>query len=163
MTADKEFTLGHSMRPYAVILIVLCAVSLFWVYVAAETNQLSAWWWPLLALVVYISKIYFFDLRYSIFFKDESVVMRVATWFPTPKALTSIKISDITAIKRETSDLRTLATQRRVSQRIAIYDEQHKQFVDISLKHFVGGDIRKLLELIHERRPDLHIPTMPST
>ena len=32
------------------------------------------------------------------------------------------------------------------------------QFIDVSLKHFVNEDIRKLMHLIHERRPDLSLP-----
>lgn len=72
--------------------------------------------------------------------------------------LTTIKLADITSIKRATSDLRTVAAQQRVTQRIAIYDDSHKRFIDFSLKHFTADSIRQLMRTIHGLRPDLQMP-----
>lgn len=154
----KQLTLKHSIQPYTVIFIVISLIFLFGIYAAFLLNDWNSWWWPLLALFIYILKIYFFDLHYSIFYNNETITMQVATWLPTSEALTSVKIADITEIRNETSDLRTLVARRRVSQRIAIYDKPNQKFIDVSLKHFTRDDILKLLQYIKVRRPDLNIP-----
>ena len=154
----KQFELKHSIKPYSFVFVVICVVSISWMYITFTSNNWNAWWWPLPVLAVYLLKIYFFDLRYSIFYNEETITMQVATWFPTPRALTSIKIADITNIQEETSNLRTLVAQRRVSQRIAIYDKPHQKFIDVSLKHFVQEGTRELMNIIKARRPDLSVP-----
>jgi hypothetical protein len=154
----SPFELKHSMRPYALVLILLFAIGLLALWVGFAKNDWGAFYVMVAAVVIYLLKIYFYDLHYSIFFKDGSIVMQGANWIPNPKDFTSIKVADITSIKRETSDLRTLAAQRRASQRIAIYDENHQKFIDVSLKHFTQNDVRKLMQIIHDHRPDLTIP-----
>jgi hypothetical protein len=71
-----------------------------------------------------------------------------------------IEASEITAIRSESSDVKTLVRANRPSNRIAIYAGKDR-FIDVSFKHFRFEDIRKLVEILHELRPDLswnHIP-----
>jgi hypothetical protein len=118
----------------------------------------DGFWGMLVVTALYFLKIYSYDLQYSVAFNDGNITMHVATWQSSPSALTTIRVADITSIKRETSDLRTIAAQRRVTQRIAIYDDTHQKFIDVSLKHFTSKDIRTLMQMIHKERPDLAIP-----
>ena len=71
-----------------------------------------------------------------------------------------IKIKDISAVKQESSDALTMAKMNRPVQRITIYSDTDgvQSFIDISLKHFVADDIRRLLRAIQEQRPDLTMP-----
>ena len=75
-----------------------------------------------------------------------------------------IPVNEITSIKKGASFERLKSSQgitRRVFRRIAIYQEKSDgtvKFVDVSLKHFIPEDIKKLMTLIHEKRPDLEIP-----
>jgi hypothetical protein len=49
---------------------------------------------------------------------------------------------------------------RRPFRRIAVYAQHGSstKFIDVSLKHFAADDIRKLMRVIHEQRPDLVLP-----
>jgi hypothetical protein len=153
----KPFTLKHSIQPYAIIGGILCFITIWGFVLGFLGAGWSGFWVMFIVLGVYILKVYLYDLQYRISFKDGSIMMYVAGQSSrTP--LTTIRVMDITSIKREASDLRTIAAQQRVTQRISIYDDTHKKFIDVSLKHFVAGDIRKLMQTIHKERPDLAIP-----
>jgi hypothetical protein len=84
-----------------------------------------------------------------------------ATWNFKPN-VRSIKIANISSIQQEVSNARTAASLRRPFRRIAIYapSKDGTDFIDISLKHFVHADIKKLLEIIRSKRPDLSVPTV---
>jgi len=154
----KTLTLKHSIQPYVIIGGVLCLLTVWGLILGFLGAGWSGFLLMLAIMAIYFLKIYSYDLHYSIFFKDNSITMQVATWQSSPAALTTINVSDITSIKRESSDLRTIATQQRVTQRIAIYDDTHKKFIDVSLKHFTRDSIRELMQTIHRLRPDLQIP-----
>jgi hypothetical protein len=72
----------------------------------------------------------------------------------------SINANEITRVALETSDTQTLLSLRRPFRRIAIYASSPNQskMIDVSLKHFAPHDIRRLMQAIHDRRPDLSIP-----
>jgi len=95
------------------------------------------------------------DTRYRIFWNDGEVKQISAN-----KYVTTIRISEITHIGQERSDLGTRLALRRPADRIAIYASQGaaERHIDVSLRHFVTDDIRKLLRAIHDRRSDLTIP-----
>jgi hypothetical protein len=155
---EAQFQLRHSVKPYALIGTLLIILGILGLWIGFAASSWGGFWMIVIVAIVYGLKVSLFDFRYSISFRDDSIAMQVASWHPTSSTLTIIEVSDITSIKRETSDLRTLSAQRRVSQRIAIYDDQHKKVVDVSLKHFVESDIRKLMDTIHKMRPELQIP-----
>jgi ribosome-interacting GTPase 1 len=73
----------------------------------------------------------------------------------------SIKADKITRIEQEVSNVGTLVRFNRPSRRIVIYAEKpHGEcmYIDVSLKHFVADDVRKLMRAIQVRRPDLEFP-----
>ena len=107
--------------------------------------------------VLYFAFLYFFNSRYQIFFEKGVISMQAAS-LSNSNALTSIRVSDISSIQRETSNLHTTVKLKRPFQRIAIYDKNHNKFIDISLKHFAMEDVHKLMKLIKEERPDLVLP-----
>lgn len=154
MNTPSSFELKHSVQPYVVIFIALCLPLFLGIYLGITKYDWEGVWWMLGGMIFYVLLKYFYDLNYSIFYKDKSVIMRVATWFPSaPEAFTTIKISDITSIGQEFS-----LAQGRATKRIAIYDERHEKFIDVSLKHFTQEDIRKLMRIIQAERPDLKVP-----
>jgi hypothetical protein len=96
-----------------------------------------------------------FGMRYRIFWDNNEVIQKAVAG-----NYTKIRTDEITDIVQETSDIQTLATFSRPMRRIVIYARHADggKFIDVSLKHFVAGDIRKLMRAIHDRRPDLAIP-----
>jgi hypothetical protein len=95
------------------------------------------------------------DTRYRIFWQDGEIKQISAN-----KYVTTIRTSDITRVAQERSDLQTRLKLRRPADRISIYggrgDEQ--KHIDVSLRHFVAADIRKLMQAVHDQRPDLPLP-----
>jgi hypothetical protein len=112
---------------------------------------------------LYFSFLYFLNSRYQVLLEKDVITMRAASLSNDPKAYTSIRISDITAIRQETSNVGTTVKLRRPFRRIAIYDEHNQKFIDISLKHFLLEDIRKLIEFLKEKRPDLDMSKVTAT
>jgi hypothetical protein len=87
--------------------------------------------------------------------------MQAATWSFNSN-IKSIKFANINSIQQKVSNARTAASLRRPFRRIAIYapSKEGADFIDISLKHFVHADIKKLLEIVKSERPDLSVPTV---
>jgi hypothetical protein len=157
---NECFELRHSVGPYVFVFGVLCFAGLLTVDVGFTMGEWGGVYLLIIPIAIYVLKIYFYDLKYSISVKDRAITMCVATWFRTPLAITTIRIADITSIKTETDDLTKAISSTRASRRIAIYDEhmENVKFIDISLKHFVLQDIRKLMEVIKAERADLIVP-----
>jgi len=105
--------------------------------------------WLFLVLTIYVGT------RYRIFWRDGAVIQN-ASGMPE----VSINANEITRVALETSDTQTLLSLRRPFRRIAIYASSPNQskMIDVSLKHFAPHDIRRLMQAIHDRRPDLSIP-----
>ena len=149
------FELRHSIQPYAVTIGVLCLIFLLTLWAGLMKNIWSGAIGIIILGTIYLLGIYFYDLRYRIFFQDDTIFMQYAVWFPNEKDIVAIKISDVTKMRCETSNIDEVTTMRRATQRIAIYDEVHQKFIDVSLKHFKKTDIDKLIMIIQEKRPDL--------
>ena len=94
-------------------------------------------------------------LWYSIWVEDGVVHQRA---FRIPRV--SIGIADITSVGRQASNAKELAKMNRPFRRISIEgrDATGSKFIDVSVKHFVNADIRQLMSLIHDARPDLAMP-----
>jgi hypothetical protein len=135
--------------------VILSGVMILLAYVSLKTRDWTPiasaqMVWPLFAVLVYIGT------RYRIFWRDGAVVQRASGG-----ADVSIKTGEITRVEQETSDVGTALAMRRPFRRIVIYAENPRgegKFIDVSLKHFVADDIRKLMRAIHTRRPDLTLP-----
>jgi hypothetical protein len=94
--------------------------------------------------------------RYRIFWRDGVIIQKASGM-----ADVSIRVEEIARIRQETSNVGTLVRLRRPFRRITIYAEERdggSKFIDVSLKHFVADDVRKLMRAIHSRRPDLELP-----
>jgi hypothetical protein len=94
-------------------------------------------------------------MRYRIFWDNGEIVQKAVAG-----NLTKIETGEITDVVQETSDIQTLLTFSRPMRRIVIYARyaDRGKHIDVSLKHFVATDIRKLMKAIHDRRPDLELP-----
>lgn len=150
--AGKEFALKHSFKPYVGLTVIFLAVGLFMTMVTIQTRDwgdLSLIW---VMMAFFVGFFIVFGTRYRIWWHEGEVTQRAVGG-----QLTSIKVGAITEIKQETSDAVTALSVRRPFRRIAIYGEPGK-WIDVSLKHFVAGDIRKLMNLIHQERSELQIP-----
>lgn len=154
MEDAKKIALRRTLQPYAGYLVIFLIVSLIWVLAIYKSGDLGgigvlALLWSVLLISQYP------NTRYRIFWnKDE--IEQISAY----KDVTTIKISDIERIALESSDIRTLLSLTRPSNRITIYGKggERPQWVDVSLKHFAADDIRRLMRAIHELRPELSIP-----
>jgi hypothetical protein len=150
----NSFTLGRSIYPYSLYIGVCSALCLLTAFDWYKLHDAS------LFLMIIVVSLFTFatlygDTRYRIFWNDGEIKQISAN-----KCVTVINASEITRIGQERSDLRTRLALRRPADRIAIYagrgnEERH---IDVSLRHFVAKDIRRLVRAIHEKRPDLPVP-----
>jgi hypothetical protein len=87
------------------------------------------------------------------FWHNVSYQNGIVTGVLFPSKPISIKLSNITDIRQE------MQTWRYETRRcLAIYDARDKQVIRVSLSLFVRSDVRKLMQIIHDARPDLTIP-----
>lgn len=151
------FSLRRVYGPYAIwpIVIVLLAV-VWWPYVANSHNwspvlEISAVLGPLIVLIIYAMS------RYRISYRNGTIVTRSGGF---GGEIRIIRIDDITRLKQEASDVHTLLKLARPSHRITIYANtpDGETFTDVSLKHFNREDVRRLIKIIHDRRPEIGMP-----
>ena len=136
-------------------------LSTVFILAAIWTFVLSAKWgkWDLFESVLIVIGFYlptiFIGLCYRISIQDGVITQKGFNM-----SVVAIKIKDISEVKQESSDVVTLAKMNRPVQRITIYSDADgvQSSIDISLKHFVADDIRRLLHAIQEERPDLLMP-----
>ena len=154
MERSNDFALRRTIQPYIALLIIWIGITFLWIFVTFKTHDLSG-----LILIALLWAIgvwgQYGNTRYRIFWESDAIRQIAAN-----KNITTIKTSEITRIVQEQSDLQTLFSYTRPSRRIAIYSDGsngHK-WIDVSLKHFAADDIRRLMQAIRERRPDLSIP-----
>lgn len=148
------FVLRLVARPYMlypILIVFLVVISLPYIIRTHDYGMLAG---PILVLFFSVIIVYF-GTRYRVWWRNGNIVMRSAD-----KIFVIISVEDIKSIKQETSDLHNVVKMRRPVRRISIYSNtlDGDKFIDISLKHFNLEDIRKLINLIHERRPDLEMP-----
>jgi len=158
----KKLELRHSTGPYIGALVLYVLILFFLIIMSAthSTLTLNKLVEPIVVLatifLIFTGVLSFINSRYLIFTDGDALVMKSVSLFDSSKTLTSIKLSDITSIRKEMSDVNTAAQLRRPFRRIAIYSDD--SFIDVSLKHFKTGDVRKLMDEIRSRRPDLVVP-----
>jgi hypothetical protein len=156
------FKLRHSMRPFSGLWFILFFVLVLTIFVGITNSDWGGFVAALIVCCVCIPVLIAFNMRYRVWLSDgDTLHMQASTWNNRANT-TSIKISEITSISLETSNVQTAAALRRPFRRLAIYSERHGQtkWIDVSLKHFVKSDIQKLLDIIKSKRPDLTIPTL---
>jgi hypothetical protein len=72
-----------------------------------------------------------------------------------------IAYGEITQIVSEISKPGELLSASRPFRRIAIHAQEssgNEKLIDVSLKHFVANDVRDLMHMIRDHRPDLSMP-----
>jgi len=104
--------------------------------------------WLVLILFTIWGWLIFLGLWHNVSYQNGTIT---GVLFPSKPI--SIKISNITDIRQE---MQTWRYETRRS--IAIYNSRDKQVIRVSLSLFVPSDVRKLMQVIHEARPDLAIP-----
>jgi len=150
------------MRPFSGLGFILFVVLALTVFVGIMNSDWGGFGAALVICCVCIPVLIIFSMRYRVWLSDgDTVHMQASTW-DNRANITSIKISEITSIRLETSNVQTAAALRRPFRRVTIYSEKHGQtkWIDVSLKHFVRSDIQKLLDIIKTKRPDLAIPIL---
>lgn len=154
MEHSNDFALKRIIGPYVGYIVIFAAISVRWFFAIYRTGNwggigVLALLWGVLLVSQYP------NTRYRIFWHDDEIE-QVSAY----KDVTIIKVADIKRIALESSDLRTLLSLTRPSNRITIYGKggERPQWIDVSLKHFAADDVRRLMHAIHERRPELSIP-----
>jgi energy-coupling factor transporter transmembrane protein EcfT len=154
-SSEKSQRLRRTISPYMGQIIILALVTLGVLFVAIKSNE----WklilsvpvmWLLFLVLVYIG------LKYKIYWTDAEVCQEASGGQKV-----CIKYGEITKIASEISKPAELLSASRPFRRIAIYAEKpngESKFIDVSLKHFSVDDVRKLMQAIHDRCPDLTLP-----
>lgn len=149
---QDTFALRHDLGPVLGLPIII----LPWLMFGAITSND---WKSILPIAIFFLFLFliiaWFQLDYRIWWKDSTIFQKA-----TGGGITAIKPDEIRQIQQEKSDAQTLFAMRRPARRITIYAETHEgpKVIDVSLKHFNTRDIRKLMKMIHEQRPDLDMP-----
>jgi hypothetical protein len=150
-----DMELRHTLAPVLWFPIAACIVM---VAPIAGSLRVGDWSWvigyvPACAAISGVMA--WFQLSYKIWFDEKQVFQRAVGG-----VITSIQFNQITRVASEVSDVDTLVRLRRPFRRISIYGStsEGNKCIDVSLKHFRPEDIRKLMAVIHERRPDLTLP-----
>jgi len=147
----NNFSLRRRFGPILGFPIFLCIPLIALTFGSLKTNNFD---WIKIVIPTFIllyGFMLFFQLGYRLIFKDNKIIQRASNG-----EITTIEINEIENIKQETSDTQTLISLRRPSNRITIYAKE--KIVDVSLKHFKSEDVRKLMKIIHDHRPEITIP-----
>jgi hypothetical protein len=154
MDTEQKFVLRRSIYAYSLYLILCPGISALGLLAWYKTHDSGIFLASLLVWVFTAATLYG-DTRYRIFWHNGEIKQ-----ISSDKFVTVINTSEITSVGQEKSDLQARLSLRRPLDRIAIYAGHgaDKRQIDVSLRHFVNADIRKLMQLIHERRPDLSLP-----
>ena len=152
--SSNDFILRRSIKPYIGLAVIFFLITILAITASLKTNG----WTVVYAIFsgwLFFIPILYLNMRYRIILHDKEIIMKAAGGKDV-----AIKISEITRIEKEVSNLATLLSFRRPMRRMVIYAEnpQGGKFIDVSFKHFVMKDIQKLMEEIHNQRPDLNIP-----
>ncbi|HWB44514.1 MAG TPA: hypothetical protein VG900_03670 [Hyphomicrobiaceae bacterium] len=153
--STHAFALRRTVAPYVGFLVIMSGVMILLAYVSLKTRDWTPiasvqMAWPLFGVLVWIGTCY------RIFWRDGAILQK-ASGGPD----VSIRPDEITSVEQETSDVGTALAMRRPFRRIVIYAENPRgegKYIDVSLKHFLADDVRKLMRAIHARRPDLALP-----
>jgi hypothetical protein len=154
MSPTREFALKRSVYPYSVYIISCIALVSLGILVWFKRHDLSVFEAAIIVSLGFVATSYG-DTRYQVFWRDGEIKQISAN-----KDITIIKALEITSVGQEKSNLQERLSLRRPLDRIAVYaghgsEEKH---IDVSIRHFVNEDVRKLMQLIHKTRPDLDVP-----
>lgn len=153
----KSFRLKRNLSPIMIWVIMIGGIDLMLLLSAFSRKEFDfGAIWSIVFISLLAAFIIYQNLCYTITWNGASIIQ---TAFGLHRI--TIEPSAITAIRSESSNIGTLVRANRPSNRIAIYAGENR-FIDISLKHFQFDDIRKLVGILHELRPDLSWNQIPS-
>ena len=154
MNAEETFALRRSAEPYVALGAILGGIAIWFLVDAYRKPDRGTVETAALLLGCYAAYV-FIGTRYRMSLRDSTITQR-AFW----KRNVSISIGDISSVGTEVSDLTTLAQMNRPMRRIVIASVRDggATTIDVSMKHFLMADIRKLMRIIHSARPDLNLP-----
>jgi hypothetical protein len=143
--------LRRSTQPYIGIGLACALFLALLVVIAAETRDwtpvLEFGWLPPFLFMGWVA----LGMRYQVSFTDTTIEMHASGLAPA-----FMRFDEIARVENEAS-----TQQGRPLRRIAIYSRKQGgkvKWIDISLKHFAIHDIRVLLDIIRQKRPDLGVP-----
>ena len=149
-----RLVLRHSLVPYGTLGVVLIPVVVFCVVVSVRSGKWELFVAALVGCGIW-SLIILMMLWYRVWLEDGVIHQRA---FGMSRV--SIGIDEITSVGRQVSNAAELARMNRPFRRICIEASTNvgKKFIDVSLKHFVRADIKELMNVINQARPDLVMP-----
>jgi hypothetical protein len=151
---SARLVLRHSLVPYRTLGTIFIALTVWGFFMSIRSGKWGFFESGLLLCGVYSLQVAMgFWYRISL---QDGVISQRAYGMPN----VSIAIDEITSVGKEVSDLGTLAKMNRPFRRICINagPKGARKTIDVSLKHFWQKDIRALMNIIHEERPDLPMP-----
>jgi len=154
MTAEETFALRRSVQPYVTLGAIFGGVAIWALVLAYRSLDRGTAESAALLLAFYAAYV-FLGLRYRISLRDNTITQRA---FGKPNI--SIAIRDISSVGAQVSDPKTFVQMNRPFRRIVIASvrDGHTTTIDVSMKHFLMADIRRLMQIIHSARPDLNVP-----
>jgi hypothetical protein len=149
-----NFVLRHSIVPYRTLGAFFLLLAFWGLYVSWKSGKWGTFESSLLICGIYSLQV-LMGLWYRIWFEDDVIHQRA---FRMPRV--SIGFPEITSVGHEVSDAKQLAQMNRPFRRISIQSHRDgvNKIIDVSLKHFVEADIRRLMIYIHQARPELPVP-----
>jgi len=144
---DRRFVLRRSCRPYSVFIAIFAAMFLLLLVVSIKLES----WSPLkasLTVGLFLAALIFSGTRYKISWSNGAVVQEAFG-----KVDVMINVNQITDLRRESANTKTLIAFNRPFRRVTIVGQG--QIIDVSLRHFVMQDVCKLIRIIESLRPDL--------
>lgn len=151
---QDAFVLRHNLWPNLIMPIIFLLLFPLLIVVAIKINDWSmVKFMVIFALIVSAFDVWF-KIKCNVWFKDDKIFLKVVGGYMT------MKINKIQKIKEERSFNIIYYNDNRPSWRISVYGEASKEpgIIDISLNLFKTEDVRKLMKIIHEYRPDLDMP-----
>lgn len=149
---EQSQYLRRTIAPYAGQIIILALATLGALFVSVKKNE-----WGLLLPIPVMWFLFLIltciGLKYRINWTNEKICQKASGG-----SKVCIQYSEITKITSEISKPGDIFAASRPFRRIVIYAGEPQgtgKFIDVSLKHFLADDVRKLMHTIHDRRPDL--------
>jgi hypothetical protein len=162
-TSEGSFVLRKTLGPTLFFVVLVSIAFLPLIPYIARTHDFS----PISVLLVFAPIALWYawvQTKYAISWQDGAITQRTMGGPPV-----IISVAEIYQVVLERSTIQQMVSLSRPGpRRLAIYARTTSgvKVVDVSLVHFKRDDVEMLMKLVHERRPELVLPTFyhsPST
>jgi hypothetical protein len=155
----RDFELRRTWDPYAGMILIVLAVTLFLFYPFNRVPDSSVLWavpalWAMFASGILMGR------TYRIFVKNDVIVQRglgVKTFSIPIRQVKKIKL-EVSLLARRKSNSFFFVIDRPLRRIVITPKYDSENYIDVSLKHFAAEDIRELMRRIREQKPDLSFP-----